>query len=171
MNQSPLHYPVFHITRIGDGNLFAASKPPATHLAAAFQELKSRNIAVVLSLLEPAEAVSLHLQNEAYACDKVHLSYFNFPIPDFGVPAIESLHDAVGFHYKQISKGADTVVHCRGGIGRTGTVCSCLLVKHGMNVQDAIALVTHQRGETVPETAEQIAAVTTYANMISGSAG
>lgn len=171
MNQSQLHYPVFHIARIGDGNLFAAAKPPATHLAVAFRELKSRNIAAVLSLLEPAEAVSLHLQNEDQACNKEDLSYFNFPIPDFGVPAIELLHDAIDFHYKQISKGADTVVHCRGGIGRTGTVCSCLLIKHGMNVQDAIALVTHQRRETVPETTEQIAAVTTYANTISGSTG
>jgi protein-tyrosine phosphatase len=32
-------------------------------------------------------------------------------------------------------------LHCRGGIGRTGTVAGCLLVDNGWTAEDALALI------------------------------
>jgi len=37
-----------------------------------------------------------------------------------------------------LREGRNVLVHCRGGLGRTGTYIACLLVQNGMNAQQAI---------------------------------
>jgi ADP-ribosyl-[dinitrogen reductase] hydrolase len=118
----------------------------------------------VLSLLQPEEATALHLQTEAQSCTAHDIEFDNFPIPDFAVPPIDALTNLINRYHQHLHNGANTVVHCRGGIGRTGTICCCLLIKDGMNVTQAIDLVKEQRGVSVPETAEQIAVIIRFAS-------
>ena len=69
------------------------------------------------------------------------------PIPDMGTPTAG--------HVIQILDDIDTVradggtvyVHCWGGIGRTGTVIGCRLVRHGLDGGDAIARIAELRRE------------------------
>ena len=77
---------------------------------------------------------------------------------------MDALTHLINRYHQHLHNGVNTVVHCRGGIGRTGTICCCLLIKDGMNVTQAIDLVTKQRGATVPETAAQIAAIKRFAS-------
>ena len=56
---------------------------------------------------------------------------------------------------RMLSDGKNILVHCRQGIGRTGLVAACLLVKNGMSPGAAVDLVSAARGLPVPETTEQ----------------
>jgi protein-tyrosine phosphatase len=60
--------------------------------------------------------------------------------------------------------GATVYVHCWGGVGRTGTVIGCWLVRHGLDGGDAIERIAELRREIPgarpsPETPGQIALV------------
>ena len=44
-------------------------------------------------------------------------------------------------------EGGAVYVHCWGGIGRTGTVVGCWLLRHGLDRGDAIARIAELRRE------------------------
>ncbi|WP_460503463.1 protein-tyrosine phosphatase family protein, partial [Hymenobacter agri] len=67
--------------------------------------------------------------------------------------------------------GRRAVVHCHGGIGRTGTVVGCYLRQHfGLSADEALARIAEEwqtveknyRAPNSPETAEQVAYVRAF---------
>lgn len=61
------------------------------------------------------------------------------PIPDMNIPESTSymgeILDAID---AETSAGRPVYLHCWGGIGRTGTVAGCYLVRHGMSGPEAL---------------------------------
>jgi protein-tyrosine phosphatase len=55
-----------------------------------------------------------------------------------------------------LEEGKNVAVHCRQGIGRSGSIAAGVLVTSGIGVEKAIEAVSTARGETIPETAAQI---------------
>jgi protein-tyrosine phosphatase len=58
-----------------------------------------------------------------------------------------------------LAEGRTVYFHCWGGIGRTGTVAGCWLVRHGMRGAEALAVVdghmrTTGKGRQVPRSPE-----------------
>ena len=47
------------------------------------------------------------------------------------------------------------VIHCIGGLGRTGTVAGCFLVEQGVDAARALKLLREVRAPNCPETDEQ----------------
>ena len=86
------------------------------------------------------------------------------PIRDAGVPrrreVMTGILDAID---EAITGGHVVYVHCWGGIGRTGTVVGCHLVRHGLTGDEALAALAemwttvdkHYRRPHSPETDEQ----------------
>ncbi len=49
----------------------------------------------------------------------------------------------------ELQKGKIIIMHCYAGLGRTGTIAACFLVKLGINSSDAINLVRKTRSGTI----------------------
>lgn len=137
------------------GGLFIMPKPRPDRLRADLTALRARGVDLVLSLLEADEAISLGLGAEGAICAQVGLAFRAFPIPDYGVPTQTDLIDLLTVLRAHLSEGQVLAIHCRGGIGRSGMVASCLIASYGGNCAEVIRQVSHARGQEVPETAEQ----------------
>lgn len=65
-----------------------------------------------------------------------------YPVIDMSVPEspdlTRSILDAID---REIEAGGTVYLHCWGGVGRTGTVVGCWLVRHGMSGEAALARV------------------------------
>jgi ADP-ribosyl-[dinitrogen reductase] hydrolase len=83
--------------------------------------------------------------------------WFHLPIVDVSTPdeRFEQEWDAAGEELRSILRsGSDVLVHCRGGLGRAGTVAARLLVELGMEPATAIANVRAVRPGAI-ETSDQ----------------
>ena len=87
-----------------------------------------------------------------------------YPIPDMGTPTagyvMRILDDIDGAR----AQGGTVYVHCWGGVGRTGTVIGCWLVRHQLDEGDPIARLAELRAAVAgerpsPETPAQVALV------------
>lgn len=88
-----------------------------------------------------------------------------FPIRDGSVPAsVSQFHQAVDRTAAYLSRGRTVVIHCMGGLGRTGLVAAaCLLALTELSPGEAVAAVRRAREDAV-ETGEQAAYLDTYYN-------
>jgi protein-tyrosine phosphatase len=86
------------------------------------------------------------------------IELLRFAIEDMGVPQeaeSEKFETFVQDVVQRLEQGQNVVVHCRGGLGRTGTLAACVLVALGRHTADeAIAAVREARKGTV-QTREQ----------------
>ena len=64
----------------------------------------------------------------------------SFPIRDMRTPpSRERTAEALDAIDRTIAEGGIAYVHCLGGIGRTGTIIGCWLVRHGRTGDEALA--------------------------------
>jgi protein-tyrosine phosphatase len=97
---------------------------------------------------------------DPYEADIDGRPYRRFPIPDLGTPSPELMREILDELDAALDEGLTVYVHCRGGIGRTGTVVGCWLVRGGRSGEEAIATIAELRGDAFsPETREQHAFV------------
>ena len=65
----------------------------------------------------------------------------NHPITDFGVPSPLQMQGILQSIQSALSQGGKVYVHCKGGIGRTGTVAATWLTEQGLDDKQALALL------------------------------
>ena len=89
------------------------------------------------------------IKNEQLLCTKL-----DYPIQDFGVPDDKyGFSEFVNSVAKRIREGSTVLIHCAGGIGRTGTVAICVLQQLGLENTYASELIS--KAGSRPETSEQ----------------
>ena len=71
--------------------------------------------------------------------------YYRFPIVDREVPDLDEMKKILDLIDVQIESKSSVYVHCFRGLGRTGTVVGCYLVRHGMTGQEALDQITNLR--------------------------
>ena len=90
------------------------------------------------------------------------LELVRFPLRDGTAPKtrteMDDIQDAI---HRSRSEG-DVVVACMGGVGRSGTVAACALVRAGLAADAAISRVRELRHPTAVETRAQEAFVRDY---------
>lgn len=124
------------------------------------QELTSwrgAGVDTIACLLEMAEIRELGLKDEKILSEGLGMRYQPFPIADRGIPA--SRAKAMAFAddlAQQLREGRGVVIHCRAGIGRSGVIGACVLMKLGFSHAEAFALLSAARGLSVPDTSAQL---------------
>ena len=78
----------------------------------------------------------------------VHVQHRRFSIPDMGTPAPAHLRQILDTIDAELGAGEVVYVHCFGGIGRTGTVVGCHLVRGGIPGDEALAKIAALRSDT-----------------------
>jgi protein-tyrosine phosphatase len=126
---------------------------------------------VLVSLIESHEYERYKLEGYAEEAEASGIAVEEFPIVDVDIPReeqVEKYADLVGRIVGFLREGRNTVVHCRGGIGRTGTVVSSVLVGLGHDADDAMRLASDARRDEVPETEPQREYVREFARRYGG---
>ncbi len=62
-------------------------------------------------------------------------------ITDFGIPTAQGMRRTLDAIAAALDGGGAVYLHCRAGIGRTGTVAACWLVEQGFAPEEALALL------------------------------
>lgn len=130
-------------------------------LAADLEAIREAGASALVTLNEAGELHRAGLGDFGAAVGRAQLAWFHLPIPDFEIPdeIFETRWREVGPELAgRLREGETIVVHCYGGLGRTGIVVARLLVESGEPPARAIRLVRAARPGTV-QNAEQEAYV------------
>ena len=74
------------------------------------------------------------------------VNYLHIHSNDMGVPEFDDLTRAVDFIHERITNNEPVMVHCLAGLGRTGTILACYLIKYQkLSADDSIQKVRESR--------------------------
>ncbi|MBI3821924.1 MAG: dual specificity protein phosphatase family protein [Planctomycetes bacterium] len=120
-----------------------------------YQWLREHGISFVICLTEDPPRRSW--------INDVGLFSMHIPIIDMHPPSQPQIDLCVGAIEKALANGLGIGIHCRAGIGRTGTMLACWLVhREKLSAPDAITRVRRLRPGSI-ETPEQAEAVVEFA--------
>jgi len=110
--------------------------------------IKAWGANAVLSLIEDHEFDLLSVSGLGDAVKARGMGWYHFPIRDLDVPTPEAMlrwrNLSPGLH-QTLENGGRVLIHCRGGLGRAGTVAALLLVERGHSATKAMAIVRAAR--------------------------
>ena len=149
------------------GKLYLHSMPGRYEkLSRSFQEVKKLSIDQILSLVSMEETEQKSpFYAEAIKTNDMPCEYLAYPITDAGVP--DDHHDFARFVEEaagRLRERKRLLIHCSGGIGRTGTMACCILIALGLSEDEAETIV--RKAIARPETSEQRSFVHWYAQRV-----
>jgi len=87
-----------------------------------------------------------------------NVKYLHVPTEDYSAPDMEQIDEAVEFIRNRIESNEPVMVHCAAGIGRTGTILACYLVKYEkISAKIAIQKVRKERPGSIQSESQEIA--------------
>jgi protein-tyrosine phosphatase len=114
---------------------------------------------LLVTLLEAEEMPKLKIPNLIDRVKAHGMQSCWFPIPDFSTPdSMSELQQLIEKILTAVETEQTVVIHCKGGLGRSGLVAASCLVALGHSPETAFALVRQARPGSV-ETASQEAYV------------
>jgi hypothetical protein len=108
----------------------------------AVDQLLGAGITVFVDLTEPREApdYARYLGGRA--------RHVRIEVGDFDVPSRDDMVCVLDVIDRTVSGGGVVYLHCYAGLGRTGTVVGCYLVRHGLTGDEALKAIRQLRKET-----------------------
>ncbi len=101
---------------------------------------------VLVSLMEDHELTRCGIAALPERCDAAGVELWRHPIVDVRAPPeLAPTQALVARIIDRLRRGDTVVVHCLGGLGRTGTVVACVLVALGSSAAAAIAACRRAR--------------------------
>ena len=111
----------------------------------------------VLTLIEDHELAALKVTDMGEQVRARHMDWFHLPIPDVSVPdaTFERQWKTVGPDLMgRLRAGFDVLVHCKGGLGRAGTIAARLMVELGVAPAEAVKAVRSVRPGAIETSAQ-----------------
>ena len=154
-----------------EGQLLAGEYPGSYEIVRARTKLElilAAGIVSFIDLTEPSEPLTPYadlLSELEHGCGS-EFRYTRLSIRDGGVPARERMSEILDTIHRDLNNSRPVYFHCWGGIGRTGTVVGCWLMRHGLDGGDPIRRIAELRHAAQeawmpsPQTAAQRAMVT-----------
>lgn len=147
------------------GALLAGEYPGAYRALNAATRLAAVHEAGVTSFVDLTEEGELEPYGTLLPQD---VRYRRMAVRDLDVPAPEEMRAMLDLVDAELARGETVYVHCWGGVGRTGTLVACWLVRHGLSGEEALERLEQLRSgsdkahRSSPETAEQRTFVLTW---------
>ena len=118
--------------------------------------IKEASIQNILCLLTETEFEEYGVSTLKKEYEKAGFKVKYVKITDQSVPSKELMNDTLNWLDETISLQKKILIHCVGGIGRTGTVVACYLKKYeGYTSEEAIELVRKNRSPRAVENEQQ----------------
>ncbi len=121
--------------------------------------LRAEGAQVLIALLTRPELEAVGVPDYLTAAEAAGFQVIHAPMPDQGVPAAAEAQALLTRIEAALCGGAGVVVHCLGGLGRSGLVAACLLRARGVPAADALAQVRAARDPRAIESPAQVAFV------------
>lgn len=153
---------------LGNGRLgitFCPGKKGASVFGAAWDRdldldldaVKGWGANAVLSLIEDHEFEMLGVRELGEAVKALGIEWVHFPIRDLDTPTDKAMGTWAAISaqlHATLERGGRVLVHCRGGLGRAGTIAALMLIERGWSAPQAISDVRAVRPGAI-ETDEQ----------------
>ena len=129
------------------GRFLAGEYPGATYRQAAADKLRTllqAGINHFIDLTQRRDRLAPYAEMAVHEAGRLGMEVVHEPHPimDLGVPRRPQdtalILDAID---AALANGRNVYVHCWGGIGRTGTIVGCWLVRHGRTGDEALAQI------------------------------
>ena len=120
--------------------------------------IRTWGAAAVVTLVEPKELTLLRVESLGEEVARRNMLWFHLPIVDVSIPdkRFEEKWEAAGEELRSLLRnGSDVVVHCRGGLGRAGTIASRILIELGVPPKTAIEQVRAVRPGAIETRAQE----------------
>lgn len=142
--------PLFDMLPVPQGGYLILSAQPASlgSTSEALQAYRQAGAKLLISLLPAHEIDALGLAELPQECSEQALPWAHCPINDFSAPDenFEARWRTVSATvHALLDQGQALALHCRAGLGRTGTIAARILMERGMSAQAAIELVRQVR--------------------------
>jgi atypical dual specificity phosphatase len=124
------------------------------------QFLKDEGISILVRLAEKHKA---HVTTEQVA--KFGIEDLHFPVPDFTPPSEIQIEQITQLVKERLTAGQKVAVSCGAGIGRTGTILTCILISMCNPVGEAFKIMKNA-GREAFETPDQHRAILRFAQKL-----
>jgi ADP-ribosylglycohydrolase len=124
-------------------------------LEADIAAIRNWGATLVVTLTEAAEMEALGVPRLGAAVKSAGMDWLHLPIPDLNTPGPDTLAAwrSSDIH-RRLDAGQRVAIHCRGGLGRAGTMAALALIERGASAAEAMAVVRAARPGAI-ETAAQ----------------
>jgi hypothetical protein len=146
--------------------LLAGEYPGAPDAALAERRLRSfveERVTTFVDLTHPADGLAPYAHLLPAGARRV-----SHPIVDFGTTTVPHMTRILDDVDAALADDGSVYVHCLGGVGRTGMVVGCWLVRHGLDESDAVRVIRRLRRDlpdawaSSPQTPAQRAIVSAW---------
>jgi ADP-ribosyl-[dinitrogen reductase] hydrolase len=135
----------------------ALSGPWDRNLSVDLRAISDWGAVALVSLIEDHEFDEMIVRDLGGQSENLGLEWHHLPIKDVSIPdkKFKNRWAYSGHRLRDhLLKGKDIVIHCKGGLGRTGLIAAQLLIEFGATPNTAISSVRKARKGTI-ETQEQ----------------